>query len=71
MLAIEDVADFSKYEARIKEINDMNSALATKFDEGAKYQALETAKNLIKIGLSIEQISQATGLSIDEISHLT
>ena len=60
----------SIYEARIKEINDMNSALATKFDEGAKYQALETAKNLIKIGLSIEQISQATGLSIDEISHL-
>ena len=41
-------------------------------EERAKAYAgkIDTAKNLIKIGLSIEQISQATGLSIDEISHL-
>ena len=31
---------------------------------------IETAKNLLKMGLSVEQISQATGLSIEELQKL-
>jgi predicted transposase/invertase (TIGR01784 family) len=38
--------------------------------EGEKKAKIETAKNLIKIGLSVEQISLATGLSIEEIEAL-
>jgi predicted transposase/invertase (TIGR01784 family) len=37
---------------------------------GERRKAIETAKNLLKIGLSAEQIAQATGLSIEEIQAL-
>ena len=36
-----------------------------------EYQAkIETAKKFLTMGLSLEQISQGTGLSIDEINNL-
>ena len=38
--------------------------------EGIYTKAIETAKNLIDMNLSIEQIAQATGLSIEEIAKL-
>ena len=38
--------------------------------EGEKKAKIETARNLIKIGLSVEQISLATGLSVEEIEAL-
>ena len=37
---------------------------------GAQQKAIETAKNLLSIGLSQKQISQVTGLSIEEIEKL-
>ena len=38
--------------------------------EGEKKAKIETARNLIKIGLSVNQISLATGLSIEEVEAL-
>ena len=38
--------------------------------EGERKKAIETAKNLLTIGLTIEQISKATGLIIDEVKLL-
>ena len=38
--------------------------------EGKKIQALETAKTLLEMGLSIQQIIKATGLSESEIMQL-
>ena len=35
--------------------------------EGARQKALETAQNLLSMGLSIDTIAQATGLPIQEI----
>ena len=40
------------------------------FADGSYQKALETAKNLIDIGLSTENISKATGLSREEIAKL-
>ena len=40
------------------------------FSDGAYQAKLETAKNLIDIGLSTENISKATGLSCEEIEKL-
>ena len=39
--------------------------------EGEHKKAIETAKNLLAIGLSVEQIAKATGLSIEEVHALT
>ena len=38
--------------------------------EGKKIQALETAKTLLEMGLSIQQIIKATGLTEEEIMQL-
>ncbi|MEN5231585.1 PD-(D/E)XK nuclease family transposase [Sphingobacterium faecium] len=38
--------------------------------EGEYKKAIETALNLTKLGLSVEQIAEATGLSIEEIEKL-
>ena len=37
---------------------------------GAQQKAVETAKNLLSIGLSQKQIAECTGLSIEEIEKL-
>ena len=39
-------------------------------EEGEHQKALETARNLLNMGLSIEQIAQATGLDIEEVKGI-
>ena len=41
------------------------------FKEGLHQKAVETAKNLLTIGLSMEDIAKATGLSREEVGRLT
>ena len=38
--------------------------------EGSRQKALETARNLLVIGLSIENIAKATGLTVEEVETL-
>ena len=38
--------------------------------EGERNAKIETAKNLLNMGLSIEQISSATGLTVTEIENI-
>ena len=38
--------------------------------QGSQQAKIETAKKFLTMGLSLEQISQGTGLSIDEINNL-
>ncbi|QTQ14769.1 Rpn family recombination-promoting nuclease/putative transposase [Treponema parvum] len=45
-------------------------AFAEGEERGAHQKALETAKNLLGLGLSIENIAQATGLSKEEVESL-
>ena len=47
-----------------------NEGIAQGFSDGAHHKALETAKNLRGLGLSIENIAQATGLSKEEVKNI-
>ena len=38
--------------------------------QGEYQKAIETAKKLLQMGISIEQVAQGTGLSVDEIKSL-
>ena len=49
---------------------DNLSAIATARDEGKEEANIKTARNLIEIDLSIEQIAKATSLSVDVIKSL-
>ena len=39
--------------------------------QGSQQKAIETAKNLLSMSLSIENIAKATGLSVEEIKSIS
>ena len=45
-------------------------AFAQRISQGSRQKALETAKNLLQFGLSVENIAKATGLSQKEVEKL-
>ena len=40
-------------------------------EQGAKQKAIETAQNLLAMNLSLDNIAQATGLSVEMLEKLT
>jgi predicted transposase/invertase (TIGR01784 family) len=62
----EDEANRMIYEARLKAQRDEYSRL-----RGARQEmAIEIARNLKNLGVPVEQVAQATGLSPEEIAAL-
>ncbi len=74
--------EYMSYEASLKEYWDLTSSLSTSHDEGfeegvevgreegKKERDIAIAKNLKNMGLDIESIMQATGLTLVEIESL-
>ena len=58
------------YESRMKYQHDMASEKHEGYTEGVYQTKLETAKNLVDLGVAHEVIMQATGLKQDEINNL-
>ena len=46
------------------------AGIAQGLAEGSRQKALETARNLRTMGLSIEDIAKATGLTVQEVEQL-
>ncbi len=63
-------AERDKYEASLKVYRDLKNVIDTAFDEGILQGERKTAKQLKNLGFSIEIITQATGLSAEEIGKL-
>ena len=59
-----------QYEACLKAYRDIKNSLDSAKQEGKKDIALEIAKNLLEMGMSIDNIMKATGLSQEEIAKL-
>jgi len=67
-----------EYEAREKTIRDYNQSMfeaeqrgrESGREEGIKEEKYNTAKNLIAFGMSFDNISQMTGLSVGEIEKI-
>lgn len=58
------------YEDSLKYYRDMKNSLDTAREEGREEEKLEVAKNALKIGLSIKDIIQLTGLSRQTIERI-
>ena len=48
----------------------MSQGISQGIKQGAYQEKLETAKNFLSMGLSIEQISRGTGLSLETLQQL-
>ena len=77
-----DTKTLAEYLSRLKQENDIINGQMVKYNEGLmtgeeigkeigrKQNALDTAKNLLVMGLSLERIAQAVGLPLAEIEGL-
>ena len=71
--------DRKLYESRMKLKSDIATISEVQFKAGAEWgraegsyhKAFETARNLRAMGLSIEKIAQATGLTVQEVETAT
>lgn len=74
--------EFNTYEGSLKYYRDLQNTIDTSYEEGVqkgieqgieqgkKRQSIQTAKTLLKNGVAIELIVQATGLTEDEIKQI-
>lgn len=71
---IEELNDDDYFVSSISREEDLERISNTKqtlaFDEGIEQGILETAKNLINLKFPLDKISEATGLSLDELKKL-
>ena len=58
------------YNVELVRRKEINSARLDGYDASAKNEKFSIAKNLLNIGISIEVISESTGLSIKEVEEL-
>ncbi|WP_194847905.1 Rpn family recombination-promoting nuclease/putative transposase [Candidatus Neptunochlamydia vexilliferae] len=65
-----DPATRKAYEASINEHRDHLAVLSSERKAGRKEEKLEIAQAMVKDGLSVQQISKLTGLSVKEIESL-
>lgn len=61
---------FTKYINLFTDFGFIEKGIEQGIEKGSQESKLEIARNLKKLGLSIENISQATGLSQTEIENL-
>ena len=54
----------------IGEERGRNEGISLGITQGAYQKAVETAKKFLSMGLSVEQVADGTGLSIEEIEKL-
>jgi predicted transposase/invertase (TIGR01784 family) len=66
----EDEANRMIYEARLKAQRDEYSRIQGALRKGRQERDREIARNFKNLGIPLEQIAQATGLSADEIAAL-
>ena len=62
--------EMSEYWDSLKNFRDWYSVISTAENKGREEERIKTARNLKQLGVAIEVISQATGLSKEEIEKL-
>jgi len=65
-----DEREYMEYEESLKNYRDLKNSIDTAFSEGKLEGKLEDAKRFKKLGVEINIISKATGLSEEEIKKL-
>ena len=61
-------AELREYEDSLKAYRDIKNSLDSAEEKGERKKAIEIAKNLLEMGMPIDNIMKATGLSLEEIA---
>ena len=65
-----DKAERERFEAILKAEFNYNTSMYNMKEEGKKEEKIEIAKELLKLGMTIEDIQKVTKLTIEEIKKL-
>ena len=65
-----DIAQYAETEEYSKMWTAHNDGKREGIEQGEHQKALKTARNLMTMGLSIEQIAQAAGLDVEEVQRI-
>lgn len=63
-------AELREYEDSLKAFRDIKNSLDSAEEKGKKDKAIEIAKNLLEMGMPIDAIMKATGLSSEEVRNI-
>lgn len=63
-------AELREYEDSLKAYRDIKNSLDSAEEKGERKKAIEIAKNLLEMGMPIDNIMKATGLFLEEIAKL-
>ena len=63
-------AELREYEDSLKAYRDIKNSLDSAEEKGERKKAIEIAKNLLEMGMPIDNIMKATRLSLEEIAKL-
>ena len=63
-------AELREYEDSLKAYRDIKNSLDSAEEKGERKKAIEIAKNLLEMGMPIDNIMKATGLALEEIAKL-
>ena len=63
-------AELREYEDSLKAYRDIKNSLNSAEEKGERKKAIEIAKNLLEMGMPIDNIMKATELSLEEIAKL-
>lgn len=60
----------SEVDYQSKMVHARREGIREGIKEGMKERSIEIARNLLKLGIPFEKISEGTGLTIDEVTNL-
>ena len=65
-------SEYMTYDMKLCEVRDetWDEAWGQAWQEGSRDTKIATARNLLSMGLSVQQVAQGTGLSVDEVASL-
>ena len=65
-------SEYMTYDMKLCEVRDetWDEAWGQAWQEGSRDTKIATARNLLSMGLSVQQVAEGTGLSVDEVASL-
>jgi predicted transposase/invertase (TIGR01784 family) len=65
-----DPKTLALYKARERSLHERANMISSAKEEGANEKAIKVAENLLRMGLSIKQVAEATEISVEKVEEI-